>query len=158
MKTELQQKITEIETKLNEMRAQLAAMPDEPVTPVKWVPKVGKNYFYIDDGWAINTTHNAHGNRYDAARIARGNCYPTVSAAIDARDQQDFIREWLNAGDVPNESTGAVIAFENNKLEIRFPIRSYGVPKFSSIKKGREWVDSHGGPDVVRERLARGWV
>jgi len=78
MTTELQQKITEIETKLNEMRAQLAAMPDEPVTPVKWVPEVGKNYFYIDDGWAINTTHNVHGNRYDAARIARGNCYPTV--------------------------------------------------------------------------------
>jgi hypothetical protein len=30
-------------------------------------------------------------------------------------------------------------------------------PKFSSVSTARKAVDSHGGTDVVRERLARGW-
>lgn len=25
-------------------------------------------------------------------------------------------------------------------------------------QKDREWLDSHGGPDVVQTRLFRGWV
>jgi hypothetical protein len=155
MKTELQQKITELETKFKELRSQVAAMPDEGK---KWVPKVGDYIFYIaGDGGVAGVGCNT--SQYIQDMIARGNCYPTEQAAIDAREQQDFIRSWLNAGDVPNDKPGYEVGFGVNGLSIDHCSGAwYGTPRFSTELKAREWVESHGGPDVVRDRLARGLV
>jgi hypothetical protein len=154
MKTELQQKITELETKLNEMRSQFAAMPDEVK---KCVPKIGNMYWFVRGTGSIDYAKNC-ADDYDRARIARGNCYPTEQAAIDAREQQDFIREWLNAGDVPNDQAGFIVTFYNGQRYVGFVDDAYFGPKFSTADKARKAVESHGGPDVVRERLAKGWV
>ncbi len=79
-------------------------------------------------------------------------------AAIEAREQQDFIREWLNAGDVKGNESAVEILLEHGGVSYNRTHANNGAPKFSTEQKAREWVDSHGGPDVVRERLARGWV
>jgi hypothetical protein len=154
MKTELQQKITELETKLTELRSQVAAMPDEGA---KWVPKIGEYMYVIVGHGGVDKVY--YGDEYSKGCIARGNCYPTEAAAIDARKQQDFWWEYLSAGDVARGETGFPLSFDgSHKLWDAITWNITAAPKFSTLEKARAWIDSHGGPDVVRDRLTRGWV
>lgn len=132
MKQELQEKIIELETTLNELRSQVAAMPDEGA---KWVPNEGQELYVIAGNGHVYVCKELNNNSYAKECIALGNCYPTELAAIDAREWQDFIRGALSNQAKPTD------------LSNRFYI---------DLK--HEWVESHGGFDVVRDRLARGWV
>ncbi len=154
MKQELQKELIEIKQRFESIEKRIESMPDEKW---RWVPKVGERYWYLDS-CGEPSSEVCDNDEVDKARIARGNCYPTEQAAIEAREQQDFIREWQNAGDVAKDARGYVIAFDEKHPVISEWSFNYGLPKFTSTQKAREWVDSHGGPDVVRERLAMGWV
>ena len=154
MKQELQKELIEIKQRFESIEKRIESMPDEKW---RWVPKVGERYWYLDS-CGEPSSEVCDNDEVDKARIARGNCYPTEQAAIEAREQQYFWRDWLSAGDVPSDKSGYIIRFDCKKIDIVWTACEYPMPKFTSTQKAREWVDSHGGPDVVRERLARGWV
>lgn len=154
MKQELQKELSELKQKVESIEKRIESMPDEKG---KWVPKFDDQYYFIDSGGCIEAFTNTEHEK-DIGHIARGNCYPTEQAAIEAKEQQDFWRDWLSAGDVPSDKSGYIIRFDCKKIDIVWTACEYPMPKFTSTQKAREWVDSHGGPDVVRERLAMGWV
>lgn len=128
MKTELLKEIEQLKETTAELEKRVAALPDENT---KWVPKVGEPYCYITDAGDIGHTvsHDWNGDR---ARIDV-KLYPTEQAAIDVREQQDFIY-----GALSNQA-------KIGDLCHRFYI---------DIES--KWVESNGGVNVVRKRLVSG--
>ncbi len=57
-----------------------------------------------------------------------------------------------------NDKHGYILMFEGQEPKFVYTELLYFGPKFSSVSVGLKALDSHGGPDVVRERLAMGWV
>ena len=93
-----------------------------------------------------------------AKLIARGNAYRTEAEAKSADEQIQWMREFLIAGDLEPARHGFEIAFDPAGLLVfRLTAVYWGARKFSTVEKRNAWIESHGGIDVVRERLARGW-
>jgi hypothetical protein len=153
MKQELKKELSELKQKVESIEKRIESMPDEKG---KWVPRMGELFYLINGEGKVDKV--ANDGTYARNCIARGNCYPTEHAAIEAREQQDFIREWLNAGDAPNDKHGYILMFEGQEPKFVYTELLYFGPKFSSVSVGLKALDSHGGPDVVRERFAMGWV
>ena len=90
--------------------------------------------------------------------IARGNAYRTEAEAKSADEQIQWMREFLIAGDLEPARHGFEIAFDPAGLLVfRLTAVYWGARKFSTVEKRNAWIESHGGIDVVRDRLARGW-
>lgn len=102
-KTELQEKIAQLEAELAEVK-KIAALPKRVDGDGVFEPEYGEDYWYIS---AEGTTFvdNWGGDSIECAQYAIGNCFPTEQAAEDvvralkliqkARESQDgYVPDW----------------------------------------------------------------
>ena len=117
-------------------------------------PKNDDKVWFIDSRSKVDWCRGANAEKL----MARGNTYRTESEAKSVDEQIQWMREFLIAGDLEPARHGFEIAFDPAGLLVfRLTAVYWGARKFSTVEKRNAWIESHGGIDVVRERLARGY-
>ena len=119
----------------------------------EWL-KAGDKVWFVQSDGRIDWAYIGNITRL----IARGNAYRTETDAKSADEQIQWMRDFLIAGDLEPALHGFEVAFDPTGLLVFRPTAFYwGARKFSTAEKRNAWVESHGGIESVRERLARGY-
>jgi hypothetical protein len=96
---ELNNKISELEKQIAELKEQLKKKPDDKM-PVgeRWKPKENEKYYYIDYGYSDDTLGNdidVSDNTFDEVDnrlVESGNCYPTREKAEFEAQREKYTR------------------------------------------------------------------
>lgn len=118
-------------------------------------PEYGYEYFYITSNG--NPQRDIWANaKADRSLQARGNIYRTVEAAKVADEQIQFLRRAMTAGDLAPDANGFIICTEKSPYQYQ-STRLIGFRKFSTIEARDAFIESEGGIEIFRQKLAKGW-
>lgn len=119
-------------------------------------PKKGDKYWYIQvSGGPCGSTWD--GFDFEIEARARGNVYRTVEAAREADEQIQFLRRAMTAGDLAPTDSGHCVMIYNSRADNDVWKTCDGFRKFSTIKARDAFIESEGGVEVFRQKLAKGW-
>lgn len=146
------------EEKLDKLESEIKALREEMRKPAEW-PELHREVLELRTSGYISR-RLWDGDESDVELFERGRIFPHTPEGREAAEWfsfcEGFRARWKRSADVKPNEVGFGVRLENGEFTICLMFRHYGLPKWSTEKACRAFIDSEGGADKFKEILERG--